>query len=94
MWLYMLFLVAGILLGAKDIIPQKIVSKSSGFQFWSLLIILFTMGVGIGGSDEITEGFYSIGLHSVAFAAAAIIGSLVLVRLLRPLIGRGRGEPL
>jgi phosphotransferase system glucose/maltose/N-acetylglucosamine-specific IIC component len=83
MWLYMLFLVAGILLGAKDIIPQKIVSKSSGFQFWSLLIILFTMGVGIGGSDD-----------SVAFAAAAIIGSLVLVRLLRPLIGRGRGEPL
>ncbi|MDD2573653.1 MAG: LysO family transporter [Bacillota bacterium] len=92
MWLYILFLASGILLGMYDKIPQKIVSKSSGFQFWSLLIILFAMGVGIGGSDEITKGFYTIGLHSIAFAAAAITGSLVLVRLLRPLIGRGRGE--
>lgn len=85
----MLFLAAGIVLGMADKIPGILLTRSSGFQSWSLIIILFAMGVGIGSSSEITGNFYSIGMQSVAFAVAAIIGSIVTVRLLRPLIKRG-----
>lgn len=92
MWLYMLFLASGVLLGMANMIPGSILTKSPRFQLWALLIILFAMGVGIGSGSEITGGFYSIGLHSIAFAAAAVIGSLVVVRLFRPLIGRGKEE--
>ena len=89
MGLYMLFLAAGIVLGMADKIPSMLLTRSSGFQSWSLIIILFAMGVGIGSSSEITGSFYSIGMHSVAFAVAAIIGSIATVRLFRPLIKRG-----
>jgi uncharacterized transporter YbjL len=92
MWLYMLFLASGVLLGMADKIPGKVLSKSPRFQLWALLIILFAMGVGIGSGSEITGEFYSIGLHSIAFAAAAVIGSLIVVRLLRPLIRQGKEE--
>ena len=91
MWLCMMFLVLGIVLGVSRKIPAKIEARSAGFQFWSLLLILFAMGVSIGSNDEIIEGFTSIGLHSVVFAAAAITGSLVLVRILRPVI-QHKGE--
>jgi len=91
MWLCMMFLVLGIVLGVSGRIPAKVAEKSAGFQFWSLLLILFAMGVSIGSSDEIIKGFLSIGLHSVVFAAAAITGSLVLVRILRPVI-QHKGE--
>ena len=94
MGLYMLFLAAGIILGTADKIPDILMSKSQGFQFWSLIIILFAMGVRIGSSSEITGSFYSIGMHSIAFSAAAIIGSVVTVRLLRPFIKQGKeGTP-
>jgi len=93
MWLCMMFLVLGIVLGVSGKIPAKVAEKSAGFQFWSLLLILFAMGVSIGSSDEIIEGFLSIGLHSVVFAAAAIIGSLVLVRMLKPVIQHKREDP-
>lgn len=88
MWLYMIFLVLGIILGLSDKIPEKIASKGAGFQFWSLLLILFAMGVGIGSNREMIEGFLSIGLHSTVFATAAITGSLILVRIFRPAIQR------
>ena len=90
MGLYILFLAAGIGLGMMGKIPAVLMAKSSGFQSWSLIIILFAMGVGIGSSSEITGSFYSIGMHSIAFAVAAITGSIVTVRLLRPLIKQGR----
>lgn len=89
MGLYMLFLAAGIVLGMADKIPGILLTRSSGFQSWSLIIILFAMGVGIGSSSEITGSFFSIGMHSIAFAVAAIVGSIAAVRLLRPLIKRG-----
>jgi uncharacterized transporter YbjL len=88
----MLFLVFGIVLGITGKMPGKIAAKSAGFQFWSLLLILFAMGVGIGSNNEIIESFLSIGLHSAAFAAAAIIGSLAMVRIFRPVIQRKREE--
>ncbi len=92
MWLYMLFLVLGIVLGMTDKIPERVVYRSTGFQLWSLIFILFVMGVGIGSNEEIVESFVSIGLHSVIFAVAAIAGSLALVRLFRPAIQHKKEE--
>ncbi len=86
MWLFMIFLFAGIILSLYNRIPRKAAEKSQVFQLWGLILILFAMGVGIGADEEIINSFMTLGVQSVLLAAAAITGSLVVVRLLRPVI--------
>lgn len=88
MWLYMFFLFAGIVLGLFNKVPKKVLEKSQAFQLWGLLLILFAMGVGIGADEETVSNFTAIGLQSVLLAAAAVAGSLVTVKMFRPVIDR------
>lgn len=89
MWLYIVFLATGIALGILDKIPEWLYKRSGRFQLWSLLIILFVMGMAIGSDGDITGKFAEIGFHSLAFALAAVIGSCIMVRLLMPVIRKG-----
>lgn len=88
MWLYMLFLFAGVVIGLYNKIPDKIIKKSQSFQLWGLILILFAMGISIGINRDIIRSFMVIGVQSVLLAAAAIAGSLVVVRMFRPIIQR------
>jgi uncharacterized transporter YbjL len=88
MWLYILFLSAGIAVGLSNKTPVWIEKRSGLFQLWGLIIILFAMGIAIGADKEVIESFMTIGLHSIVFALAAVAGSILVVRLLRPIIQR------
>ncbi|MBA1336912.1 MAG: hypothetical protein HPY66_3348 [Firmicutes bacterium] len=90
MWLYILFLTAGIAVGLYNSAPAWLEKYSGVFQLWGLIIILFAMGVAIGSDKDVINSFMRIGVHSVVFALAAITGSVAAVRVFRPAIQRQR----
>lgn len=56
-------------------------------------LLLFLMGARMGSDAEIMRGLSTLGLEAVAYAAAAIAGSLAAVKLLeRVFLRRYKGE--
>lgn len=53
------------------------------FQFVALMILIVTLGVKLGANDEVIASLGQIGLAALVITAMAMLGSLVMVYLLR-----------
>ena len=60
---------------------------NQGYYF-SVIALLFLMGIGIGQNKEIFSQIGKIGLLSVSLAVASIAGSIIFVKLIDRLILR------
>lgn len=80
--LYILIIWLGAYLGFKDKLPNKIVVHLSKLQYWSLLFLLFVMGINIGINDKVINTFYQLGYQALVLSFFSIIMSVLGVRLI------------
>lgn len=78
---YIFIITVGALLGAKGRLSESFMGKLSHFQFISLLILLFIMGVNIGVNNDVVSNFYKIGLQAFILAVFSIVFSILFVKL-------------
>ncbi len=78
-------LISGVLLGylLRGYIPLKWISKSISVFIYLLLLVL---GIAVGSNDLIVNNLTTIGLKGGIIAVSAIIGSLIMAKLLSRVI--------
>ena len=57
-----------------------------------IFLLLFIMGVNIGLDDHTMNNLLTVGLASLGFAVATIIGSMLVLALALPFVGKNFGK--
>ncbi len=81
MWLIVLFLLLGFLIGFFRIFSNWIFKLAGYITTIGLVILLASMGAKIGMDPEILKQLDKIGLQAFFMALGSIIGSIILVKL-------------
>ncbi|EYE88997.1 hypothetical protein Q428_04985 [Fervidicella metallireducens AeB] len=79
MWLIIVSLFLGVVIGILNFIPQKYIKYNSKFQQIGVVLLLFSMGASIGSNKRILNNFSQIGLKSIVFAVFTSIFSIIIV---------------
>lgn len=81
MWIYLVFLLLGVILGLllKNVNIGKV---SKIIMNSSIIVLLFFMGVGIGKDPHLSDKILSFGLYAFIIAFFAVIMSTFIVYLL------------
>lgn len=92
MLLIISLMAAGILLGAFVFSHKK--SDSALKAFWKIqqaatVILLFVMGIWLGGNSDFWRNAETIGLHGFLFAAVTVAGSVFFVFLFSKIFSKG-----
>ncbi len=82
------FLALGMLVEKLRLVPRT--AYFSYFMNTALALLLFSMGLRIGLLDSVTSSLLRIGLMSLAFAAATVVGTALAILLLLAVSGRLR----
>ncbi len=82
MWKIFLSLFIGFLIGYKKIISDKMIKINSKVQTIFLVLLIFTMGLGIGMDSETLKQLPLIGGKALFFAVACSLGSIVVVYII------------
>ncbi len=92
MFVIVLALTLGFLLGSWHRLPQAIASRAGGIMRLGLVVLLFTMGVSIGSDPQIISALSRLGWQAMGMAVFSTAGSVLLAFLgERMIIGRLRG---
>ncbi|TDX53025.1 LysO family transporter [Orenia marismortui] len=79
MWVIILSLLMGILIGYIDILPNRLNKLSDKLTLVGLMILLLVMGIKIGISKEIINNLDSLGLKAIILSIGSILGSVLLL---------------
>lgn len=79
MFKILVFLIAGVLIGAFANLSEKAVRLNSKMQFAGLMLLLFLMGASIGMNKSLISDLRTIGLDSLSYAAFATAFSVLFV---------------
>lgn len=77
MWLILISLVIGIVIGLLGIIPKKYMKFNSRFQQIGVVLLLFSMGASIGSNKELILNIKILGLKAVTFALLTCLFSII-----------------
>ena len=80
------FFAAGILLGFKDMLPQWL--TATDLSSYALYLLMFLVGIGIGGDDRALKAIKGFGLHIFFFFFTTIVGTLTGVAAVYLLLGQ------
>lgn len=89
--LYLGMLLIGVLIGHFEIGHKKFVNALGKLQMITLLLILFVMGMRLGGDEQVVASIGEIGLQAFLLASGSIIFSVGFVFLGRKLMHFTRG---
>lgn len=78
--LYIVIISLGALIGYKDLVSEKVFSKTSFIQYICLLFLLFVMGIKIGINKEVLMSFHRLGLSAVIISVFSIAFSVLGVK--------------
>ncbi len=90
--LYLAIIIAGGFLGYWDKLPKGLTSKLSRLQFFSLLFLLFIMGLNIGLNKEVVNTFFKLGYQAVVLSIMSIIFSIAGVRIVAGIITKNKED--
>lgn len=79
MWLILVSLLVGVVIGLLNILPRKIVKYNSRFQQIGVILLIFSMGASIGSNREILRNLESMGFKALIFACLTSILSIAAV---------------
>ena len=85
--LYLGMLLIGILIGNKNNFKEKTMSVIQKLQIVAIVILLFTMGVGIGADKKVFNALSTIGYKAVVISLFTIVASVLGVFICRKLLG-------
>lgn len=89
MWLILLSLGLGILVGyLRPLSPEK-TRVTNAVTTVGLFILLMSMGAQLGSNRDVLDGLGRLGLQAVVLATFSVLGSVVLIFLARGFIYRG-----
>jgi hypothetical protein len=94
MWLIIAALLVGIIMGYCGLLSAGLQRFTGNLTVGGIILLLFAMGGQIGSDQQLRAGLGQMGLQAVFFAAAAIGGSIVAVKLLEKVLpfGGSSGE--
>lgn len=86
MWPIFAALFVGVIMGYYQVLPGGLLKFTGNLTTVGIILLLFAMGGRIGSDRELLAGLGQMGLQAVLFAAAAIGGSIVAVKILELLL--------
>ncbi len=86
---FFIFLSVGLFIGAKKLLGERGLSFVSRALSWIIYVLIFIIGVGLGGQREVLDRFGWIGLQSLLLALGACAGSGALILFC---FGRGKTQ--
>lgn len=81
MWLILISLGVGVLIGLLGFIPKKYMKFNSKFQQVGVILLLFSMGASIGANKELIMNIKSLGLKAITFALLTCLFSVIFTYL-------------
>lgn len=85
-------MLAGILAGFL-LKRNRFIGKVNRPIFMTILILLFLMGVSVGGNPEIVNHFHQVGTQALILAVAGTLGSVIAALLVYRLFFRKGFKP-
>ncbi|MGL5256434.1 MAG: LysO family transporter [Proteocatella sp.] len=79
--LYMLLLGAGLFLGRKGFIGEKVYDSLDLIQMMCLMLLLFMMGINLGANKKIVESIAEIGLTGFTYGIFTVVFSIIFVNI-------------
>jgi len=79
MWMIIICLVVGILIGYFNILPDDFGKLASYLTTSGLFLLLLTMGISIGINNQIIDNLDKLGIEAIILAAGSVVGSVVLL---------------
>jgi uncharacterized membrane protein YbjE (DUF340 family) len=77
MFIVILFLFSGMLIGFLLNRNVKIIKISGKLSTWFIYVFLFLLGISVGSSEEIMRNFVKIGVQAIIITVGAISGSVL-----------------
>jgi len=71
----------GIVIGLFVSKYPKIVKGADKLTTWSIYLLLFLLGIGVGLNEKIINNLHTIGLQAMILTFGAVLGSLLLAYL-------------
>lgn len=81
MWLIIISLVLGILLGVYGRLPEIIVSKLNSISTCTMFLMLAALGAQIGSDAELLRNICIIGYRAFIISVLSVLGSVLLLWL-------------
>ncbi len=81
-------IIVGVVLGVllRGRVPQKQITKATSILIYTLLLVL---GIAVGSDESIVNNLDVIGVKGGVIALSAVLGSLLMAKLLFYLLKRG-----
>ncbi|MBI9069306.1 MAG: LysO family transporter [Salinivirgaceae bacterium] len=73
-----LIMTAGMIIGYLFRSKKKLIKISNKSVIWVIFILLFFMGLSVGGNNEIMTNLDTIGFRGLELSLAAVFGSVLL----------------
>jgi len=83
-------LLVGIVVGKKFNFKEKSMSLIQKLQLAAIIILLFTMGIGIGADKKVFYSLSTIGFKAAVISLFTIVASVLGVFLCRKMLGINR----
>jgi len=80
--LYLLILILGAIIGNKKLLKDSVMKKLDHIQTFSLLLLLFIMGVSIGMDKDVITSFATIGMQAAILAVFSVVFSILGVKVI------------
>jgi len=80
--LYLLILILGAIIGNKKLLKDSVMKKLDHIQTFSLLLLLFIMGVSIGMDKDVITSFATIGMQAAILAVFSVVFSILGVKII------------
>lgn len=82
MWVFFSCLAAGLFLGNRGLLPQRLLRLTDKVTLGGLYLLLFTMGAKIGTDPVVLSNLAALGWQALVLALAAVAGSVACLWLL------------
>jgi Kef-type K+ transport system membrane component KefB len=90
MWIILISLAVGVIIGILGVIPKRYVKYNSKFQQIGVILLLFSMGASIGSNKEMIMHLKSLGLKAITFAILTSFFSILITYIVSSkFIGEG-----
>lgn len=73
-----LIMTAGMVLGYLFRNKKKLIKISNKSTLWVIFVLLFFMGISVGGNADIMQNLDTIGIRGLQLSIAAVLGSVIL----------------
>ncbi|PRX31126.1 lysine exporter LysO-like protein [Orenia metallireducens] len=81
MGLIVISLIMGILISYKGLLAENLYSFTDKLTLVGLFLLLFTMGVKIGGDPEVVSNLKTLGFKAIVLSLGSVLGSVILLFL-------------